>query len=85
MKTKCLNDIPIGASAVVDRLLIHGSMRRRLLDIGLMRGEKVRCVGCSPLRDPRAYLICGAVIALRRADAQNVTVCDISCGEKERV
>lgn len=69
-----LNDIARGESAVVKRLLTHGTMRRRLLDIGLSEGARVCCVGCSPLGDPRAYLICGAVIAIRKKDARNVLI-----------
>ncbi len=69
-----LNDIPKGGGAVVKELLTHGNMRRRMLDIGLVNGAEVRCVGESPLGDPRAYLICGAVIAIRGVDAGRVEV-----------
>ncbi len=59
---------------MVERLLIHGAMRRRLLDIGLAEGTVVECVGKSPMGDPRAYLICGAVIAIRCVDSKCVMV-----------
>ncbi len=71
---KRLSEMKIGETAVVERLLIHGSMRRRLLDLGLCECAKVKCVGKSPLGDPSAYLICGAVIAIRAADARCVIV-----------
>lgn len=47
-------------------------MRRRLQDLGMVPGAFVECVGISPLGDPAAYRIRGAVIALRRRDAQAV-------------
>ena len=47
-------------------------MDRRLTDLGLVRGTRVTCVLRSPAGDPRAYLIRGALIALRRADADGV-------------
>ena len=47
-------------------------MRRRLQDIGLISGTRVECVGVSPLGDPAAYLIRGAVVALRSRDAGGV-------------
>ena len=50
-------------------------MRRRLQDIGLISGTRVECVGVSPLGDPAAYLIRGAVIALRREDSDGVQLC----------
>lgn len=75
MKKNCsLCDIKVGETAVVERLNIHGTMRRRLLDIGLCDGTKVQCVGHSPMGDPGAYLIRGAVIAIRACDGRHVIV-----------
>ena len=47
-------------------------MRRRLMDLGLTRHTEVMCLGRSPLGDPSAYLIRGAVIAIRAKDSQNI-------------
>ena len=69
-----LNDIQPGQRATVKKLMIHGSMRRRLLDIGLSEGTEVECVGRSPMGDPSAYLIRGAVTAIRRADCRGIIV-----------
>ncbi len=69
---RTLNDIQIGETATVKRLLTHGSMRRRLLDIGLIEGTAVQCIGRSPSGDPRAYLIRGAVIAIRCEDCADI-------------
>ena len=49
----------------------------RLLDLGLIPGTRVVCQGHSPAGDPAAYLIRGAVIALRARDAAGITLeCD---------
>ena len=53
---------------------VSKKMRRRLQDIGLIEGTVVECLGKSPLGDPTAFLIRGAVIALRREDAGRVLV-----------
>lgn len=63
-----------GQSAAVTGLNATGPMRRRLQDIGLVQGTMVKCLGASPLGDPYAYLIRGAVIALRHQDASSVLV-----------
>lgn len=47
---------------------------RRLLDIGLTNGAKVECIGKSPCGDPKAFLIRGAVIAIRHEDAKKVCI-----------
>ena len=73
-KETCLNDIQPGQKAVVRELKADGSIHRRLLDIGLVRGTKVECVGKSPVGDPGAFLIRGAVIAIRSEDCGNILV-----------
>ncbi|HJD23537.1 MAG TPA: ferrous iron transport protein A [Firmicutes bacterium] len=69
-----LNRIRRGETARVKALKSAGSMRRRLLDIGLVEGTRVECVQRSPAGDPVAYLIRGAVIALREEDSSRVLV-----------
>ena len=71
---KRLSDIAIGGTAVVKEIKTCGSMHRRFLDIGLVNGTRVSCVGRSPLGDPSAYLIRGAVIAIRSDDSRNILV-----------
>ena len=55
---------------------MQGALRRRLLDIGLIPGTRVTCTAVSPAGDPAAYLIRGAVIALRGRDAGGVYLGD---------
>lgn len=69
-----LSDLKKGQSTTVTGLLAQGSMRRRLQDIGLTAGTPVECVSVSPLGDPAAYLIRGALIALRASDAASIEV-----------
>ena len=69
-----LNHIKPGERAAVQQLLTTGPMRRRLLDLGLVPGTRIECVGQSPSGDPKAYLIRGAAIALRSEDARNILI-----------
>lgn len=69
-----LNNIRPGERAVIQALKSGDSMRRRLLDIGLIRNTEVECVGRSPGGDPSAFLIRGAVIALRSEDCENILI-----------
>ena len=48
----CLNDIKPGNRARVKELTSTGSIRRRLLDIGLVENTEVECLGQSPLGLP---------------------------------
>ena len=63
-----MNSLAPGEAATVGEILHTGEMRRRLQDIGLIRGTSVECVGRSPLGDPAAYRIRGAIVALRDRD-----------------
>ncbi len=74
MDTFSLNTLSVGHSAQVAQVCAAAAMRRRLMDIGLIPGAQVTCVAKSPSGDPAAYLICGAVIALRNADAAEIQV-----------
>lgn len=74
MIPQTLNTIPEGGKVRVSRLLSSGSMRRRLLDIGLIEGTDVACLQKSPAGDPVAYLIRGAVIAIRSEDSAKILV-----------
>ena len=71
-KTLGLHQLLPGQRAVVKELHAGGSMRRRLLDIGLIVNTPVECLGRSPGGDPSAFLIRGAVIALRASDSADV-------------
>ena len=74
MQNQSLATMTPGARAVVTALYSTGGMRRRLLDIGLVAGTEVECLGRSPGGDPAAYLIRGAVIAIRAEDGEKVRV-----------
>lgn len=69
-----LSDIEPGQKVRIKELTSKGSMRRRLLDIGLVENTEVECLGKSPMGDPKAYLIRGAVIAIRSEDCQGILI-----------
>lgn len=67
---KGLDRLKIGEEAVV----INTSDNRRLADLGLVEGTRIKCVLRSPLGDPAAYNIRGAVVAIRNEDASIIGV-----------
>lgn len=69
-----LNDIVPGERAIIKSINISSSMKRRLLDIGLIEDTITECVGKSPMGDPKAFLIRGAVIALRSEVLKEIEV-----------
>ena len=73
-----MKDLQEGETAIVLELLSTGDIRRRLQDMGLISGTIIECLHKSPAGDPVAYLIRGAVIALRSEDAERIRVENIS-------
>ena len=67
-----LSDLPVGKTAVVERILLGGAIRLRLVELGLVPGTRVRCVHSAPSGSPAAYAVRGAVIAIRRSDAKKI-------------
>lgn len=59
-----------GESGLVTRLLLKGRIQKRLLDIGLVEGTRITCIGVSPFGDPAAYLIRGSVFAIRKNNSR---------------
>lgn len=71
---KRLDEIMPGDRAIIKKINTAGTLRRRLMDIGMIESTQVECVGRSPLGDPSAYLIRGAVIAIRSCDCADILV-----------
>lgn len=69
-----LDQLPVGRRAAVAGLSAPEDQQRRLLELGFVPGGEVLAVQESPWGDPVAYAVCGAVIALRRADARRIAV-----------
>lgn len=69
-----LNSLPIGKRCKVKKLISNGLVRRRMLDLGLIDDTVVESLHKSPSGDPVAYLIRGAVIALRTEVASMILV-----------
>lgn len=83
MRKDRLSALAMGEAAIVRDLEAAGAMGRRLLDIGLTPGSSVVALFKSASGDPTAYLIAGAVIALRREDAETVLISTAEDGEDE--
>ncbi len=52
----------------------EAEIKTRLRELGIIEGTTVTCLRKSPLGDPVAYKIRGAVIAIRNADAKNIII-----------
>lgn len=69
-----LSQLPIGTLGKVKKLIMEGSKRRRMLDLGLVYNTVVKPIIKSPAGDPIAYEIRGAIIALRSEESSKIFI-----------
>ena len=69
-----LSELKTGESATIHKVCGHGGFRRRIMEMGFVRGQRVKVELNAPLRDPIEYKIMGYEISLRRSEAEMVVV-----------
>jgi len=73
-----LKDLPIGGSGLVLEVGGEKTLRRRLLEMGITPRTTVTVKKAAPMGDPIELYLRGYVLSLRLADAQKITVQDLS-------
>ncbi|NLA80883.1 MAG: ferrous iron transport protein A [Chloroflexi bacterium] len=71
---KTLKEMKPGEIAVVKKVHGEGSLRRRILDMGIIRGTQLEMVKKAPLGDPIEVKIKGYDLSLRQTEAALVEV-----------
>ena len=69
-----LSELKTGESATILKVTGHGGFRRRIMEMGFVRGQRVEVILNAPLKDPIEYKIMGYDISLRRSEADMVVV-----------
>lgn len=69
-----LSELKTGERGVVVRVSGHGSFRKRILELGFIKGNVVKVILNAPLKDPIEYEIIGYKISLRREEADMIEV-----------
>lgn len=65
-----LSDLKPGETGVITKILGHGAFRKRVMEMGFVRGREVTMVLNAPLQDPVKYSLMDYEVSLRRAEAQ---------------
>ncbi|MDR2917275.1 MAG: ferrous iron transport protein B [Tannerella sp.] len=69
-----LSDLHTGESAIIVKVHGHGGFRKRITEMGFVRGRIVSSVLNSPLKDPVKYSIMGYEVSLRHSEAEMIDV-----------
>jgi ferrous iron transport protein A len=71
---RTLDQLTPGQKACVTKVGGQGAVRRRLMDMGVVRGVEVELLKAAPLGDPLEYRLRGYLLSLRKAEAQMIEI-----------
>lgn len=77
-----LSDLQTGQSAIILKVLGHGGFRRRIMEMGFVRGKSVEVLHNAPLKDPIKYKVMDYEVSLRRSEASLIEVITIEEAER---
>lgn len=69
-----LSELKTGEKGVIVKVLGHGGFRKRIVEMGFIKGKTVEVILNAPLRDPIKYRLLGYEISLRRQEAERIEV-----------
>ena len=69
-----LSELKTGEKGVIVKVLGHGGFRKRIVEMGFVKGKTVEVLLNAPLRDPVKYKIMGYEISLRHQEAEMIEV-----------
>lgn len=69
-----LANLKTGDSAIIIKVLGHGGFRKRIIEMGFIKGKKVEVLLNAPLQDPVKYKIMGYEVSLRHSEAEQIEV-----------
>ena len=67
-----LSDLKTDQTAIIVRVVGHGSFKKRIMEMGFVKGKSVSVVLNAPLKDPIVYKVMDYEISLRRSEARMV-------------
>ena len=73
-----LSDLKTGEKGVIVKVLGHGAFRKRILEMGFVKGNVVEVILSAPLKDPIKYKILNFDVSLRRKDATQIEVVSLN-------
>ncbi|MDE7461873.1 MAG: ferrous iron transport protein B [Muribaculaceae bacterium] len=69
-----LSDLTPGTKGIVTKILGHGAFRKRVMEMGFVKGREVEMVLNAPLQDPIKYKLMDYEVSLRRAEANLIEI-----------
>ena len=71
---KTLKEVNTGETVIVSKINVTGSVKRRIMDMGITKGVSVTVRKVAPLGDPIELNVRNYAVSLRKTDAENIFV-----------
>lgn len=75
-----LSQLATGDKALVVKILGHGAFRKRMIEMGFVKGREIKVLMAAPLKDPIKYQIMDYEVSLRRSESELVEVIPLTEG-----
>ena len=72
-----LSELKTGERGVIVKVIGHGGFRKRIVEMGFIKGKIVDVLQNAPLQDPVKYKVMGYEISLRRSEASMIEVISV--------
>ena len=69
-----LSELQTGEKAYIVKINGSGAFRKRILEMGFVRGKRIKSILNAPLKDPIKYGIMGYEVSLRRSEATKIEI-----------
>lgn len=77
-----LSELKTGEKASIVKVLGHGGFRKRIIEMGFVKGKVVEALLDAPLHDPVKYRVMGYDVSMRRSEASLVEVVSLEEAKK---
>ena len=77
-----LDELKTGEKAVILKILGHGAFRKRLMEMGFVKGREIEVILYAPLLDPIKYRLMSYDVSLRRSEAHLIEVVPIDSAQE---
>ena len=72
-----LSDLKTGERGVIVKVMGHGGFRKRIIEMGFIKGQTVEVLLNAPLQDPVKYKVMGYEVSLRHNEASMIEIMSI--------
>ena len=78
-----LSELKTGEKGIIVKVLGHGGFRKRLIEMGFIKGQEVEVLLNAPLQDPVKYKLMGYEVSLRHQEAEYIEVVTMQISNEE--